>query len=64
MTIIRNLRVNGALHEQVVAPEFDAKLKRYVATVKHADGKEQKVYSRLPGGPFVFHVPSTENPHP
>jgi hypothetical protein len=64
MPIIRKLRVNGALYIQAAAPVFNARLSRYTAKIKHDDGREQDVYSRLPDGPFVFTVPNSESPHP
>lgn len=64
MPIVRKLHVGGALFKIVTEPQFDARLTRYVAEVAHDDGRVQKVYSRLPAGPFVFHVPSTDGAHP
>ena len=59
MAIIRKLRVNGALYDQLEAPKFDAHLSRYTAKVRHLDGSEAAVFSRLPQGPFVFNVPES-----
>ncbi len=54
MTIVRKLRVNGALFVEVEAPKLDPRRRIYTAMIRHDDGREQIVYSRLPAGPFVF----------
>ena len=61
MTIVKQIRVSGAVYGMVETPKYDARLSRYSVLVRHTDGREQIAYSRFPDGPFVFTLPAPEN---
>ena len=61
MSIVKRIRVSGALYGMVETPKYDAHLSRYTVLVERADKTQKLAYSRFPDGPFVFTIPTPEN---